>query len=154
MEWIDELFRTGLFTIHRHCMAADPNLAWHHVMGNILIFGAYFMLPVAMIAVAVLRRKRFFGRSLWLLFGLFILFCGFGHLFTAFTISWWPAYRFLALWHYGTALISWIAFGVLVRRFDIATRLPSPNEYEDALQWKQRQIDELRALLKNYSGRH
>lgn len=152
MGWLEKLFQTGLFMPHKHCMATDPELAQHHIIGNALVFGAYFMLPVCMILIALIRKKRFFGRGLWLLFGLFILFCGLGHLFTAFSMSWWPAYRFLAAWHYCTAAISWVTFAVLCWRFDIATRLPTPEQYESLVAMKTEQIERLEWLLKNYGN--
>ena len=81
-------------------------------------------------------------RSVFWLFGAFILLCGLTHLVDA-TMFWWPAYRFNALIRFLTGLISIATVIALIKYFDQALGLRTSEEYERELNYRQRAVQEL-----------
>jgi signal transduction histidine kinase len=116
------------FMPHGHCYFWRTDLITLHVVSDGLIALAYYSIPV-IIAYLVRRRTDIPFRSLFWLFGAFIVACGTTHLMEVFTI-WQPVY-WLSGWIKGTtAVISLMSAVALVRVVPVALQLPSP----DALQ--------------------
>lgn len=106
LSWIQLLFNTDDFPARWDCGLWTPLHGWVHIIADLLIWGAYMAIPLAIVYFLVKRRERLpMARVLWS-FGLFIVFCGFGHLIEA-GIFWVPVYRFSALIKVCTALVSW-----------------------------------------------
>ena len=116
------------FMPHGHCYFWQTDLITLHVASDGLTALAYYSIPV-IIAYLVRRRSDIPFRSLFWLFGAFIVACGTTHLMDVYTV-WHPAY-WLSGWIKGaTALISVVSAVALVRVVPVALQLPSP----DALQ--------------------
>lgn len=89
---------------HGHCYLWRPEILWLHVVSDAIIFLAYMMIPIT---IFVLLRRRPSVPYKWtlLMFGLFIVFCGFTHLVSIITI-WRPYYGIEGLFKALTAAIS------------------------------------------------
>src|SRR6478752_3161432 len=77
---------------------------WLYIISDLMIWGAYFVIPIFLIRLIQKRPGLPFPTVFWL-FGAFILLCGLTHLVDA-TMFWWPAYRFNGLIRFFTALVS------------------------------------------------
>src|SRR5262249_32873494 len=77
----------------------------------------------------VLRRRDIPFRSVFLLFGAFILACGTTHLMEA-IIFWWPAYRLSGMIKLFTAIVSWGTVLALVPVTPKVLAMRSPDELE------------------------
>lgn len=106
MNFIDLLFDTSGWPPRWHCGAWTDTLGWVHILSDIAIFSAYISIPAVLIYWCIKRRDIPFNHLL-ILFALFIVFCGSGHLVEA-IIFWKPVYRFDGLVKLATAIISWI----------------------------------------------
>jgi signal transduction histidine kinase/CheY-like chemotaxis protein len=113
---------------HGHCYFWRADLITLHVASDGMIALAYYSIPV-IIAYLVRRRSDIPFRSLFWLFGMFIVACGTTHLMEVYTV-WHPVY-WVSGWIKGvTAVISLMSAVALVRVVPAALQLPSP----DALQ--------------------
>jgi PAS domain S-box-containing protein len=80
----------------------------------------------------VLRRKDIPFRTIFLLFGAFILACGTTHLMEV-LMFWWPAYRLAGIVKLFTALVSWGTVLALVPVTPKALAMRSPEELEQEI---------------------
>ena len=92
------------------------------------MWSAYLAIP-CVLGFFVLRRKDIPFRSIFLLFGAFILACGTTHLMEA-IIFWWPAYRLAGVIKLFTALVSWGTVVALVPVVPRVLAMRSPEELE------------------------
>lgn len=113
MAWFSEFLEAGRrLAPHGYCLLWDPRLVWTHVIADLLIAGAYFSIPVALISFVRRRRDLDFGWIFWL-FALFIVACGTTHLLSVWTL-WHADYGIeaivkvvTAIASIGTALVLW-----------------------------------------------
>ena len=109
-------------------------------MADVAIWLAYLAIPLVLFLL-VRRRQDFPFRGLFVLFGAFIVSCGFTHLMEAVT-AYVPIYRFSGLLKVATALISWATVAALI---PVVPRLLSLRTPEDLL----REIEERTQELSN-----
>lgn len=87
-----------------------------YVVSQLVIAFSYFGIPFVLVVArwqhSITFHKR---RRLLLLFSLFILFCGVGHILDGPLAFIWPNYRVFALWHLVTAFLSLATAIVLPR---------------------------------------
>ena len=113
------------FMPHGHCYFWRADLITLHVVSDGMIALSYYSIPL-IIAYLVRRRSDLPFRSLFWLFGAFIVACGTTHLMEVYTV-WQPDY-WLSGWIKGaTAIISLMSAVALVRVVPAALRLPSPD---------------------------
>lgn len=116
------------FMPHGHCYLWRSDLIALHVVSNVLIALSYFAIPIAF-GYLIRRRSDVPFRSIFWLFGAFIVACGITHLMEVYTI-WQPDY-WLAGWIQAvTAAVSVLAVIALIKAMPAVMKLPSP----DALQ--------------------
>src|SRR5687768_5395693 len=101
--FLQGLFQTD-FLPHGVCYRWDPGVVWLHVVSDLLIAFAYYLIPISLIYIVRRRRDLVYPWMFWL-FGLFILACGTTHLMNVFVI-WQPWYRLDGLIKLVTALAS------------------------------------------------
>jgi signal transduction histidine kinase len=106
MNLIDFLFDASNWPARWNCGHWTASLGWIHIISDISIFLAYISIPTVLIYWCIKRRDIPFNHLL-VLFALFIVFCGSGHLVEA-IIFWHPIYRFDALVKLSTGIISWV----------------------------------------------
>lgn len=106
MDFINFLFATDRWPPRWRCGHWTDELGWLHICSDIAIFLAYLSIP-AVLAYWCIKRRDIPFNYLLVLFALFIVFCGSGHLVEA-VIFWKPVYRFDGLVKFLTAIISWV----------------------------------------------
>lgn len=138
------------FMPHGHCWAWTPGILWMMVLGNLLVALAYYSIPVVLFRLVRGRRDLPYPH-LFVLFGLFILFCGTGHVVDIVTI-WHPVYWFDAIWDLGTGLIS-IATAIVL--WPLLPRLMRAGAIEEIVQRETiAQLEEKNAALADANARH
>ena len=113
------------FMPHGHCYFWRADLITLHVVSDGMIALSYYSIPL-IIAYLVRRRSDLPFRSLFWLFGAFIVACGTTHLMEVYTV-WQPAYWLSGWIKAATAVISLMSAVALVRVVPAALRLPSPD---------------------------
>lgn len=123
MEFFRNLFNTEGFPARWHCGMWEEGHGWLHVISDVMIFGAYTLIPVSLLFFAWRKhREILFAKLVWL-FAAFILACGIGHLIEA-TIFWHPWYRFSGLVKAVTAIVSWATLIMIVQKMPLALSVP------------------------------
>lgn len=95
---------TAAFMPHGHCWLWTPGILWMTVLANATVALAYYSIPLVLLRL-VRGRQDLPHPQVFVLFALFIVFCGTGHLVDIVTI-WYPIYWFDAFWDLGTGLVS------------------------------------------------
>lgn len=112
MNFFDFLFDTSNWPARWSCGKWTEALGWIHISSDIAIFLAYISIPAVLLYWCIKRRDIPFNHLL-ILFALFIVFCGSGHLVEA-VIFWHPVYRFDGMVKIATAIISWATVLALI----------------------------------------
>lgn len=143
------IFDTSKWPPRWYCGYWSDFHGWLYIASDVLIWLAYMTIPV--ILIRFIRKKE--GVPLpkvFILFGLFILFCGFTHLIDA-IIFWEPIYRFSALIRFMTGVISVATVFALIKYFDEAVGLKTSKEFEFELNYRRQAINELQQSNKDLS---
>ncbi len=113
---------------HGHCYFWSQDILWLHVVSNGLIALAYFAIPFGLFYF-VKKRKDLIYKSVFILFGMFIIFCGLTHVMSIVTI-WKPYYYFEGVLLLLTGIVSMATAIVLFRMIPEALYLPNPQELQ------------------------
>lgn len=132
MDWLLWLFDGSDVPARWHCGVWSKGLGWTHIISDLLIFAAYFTIPVALV-VLVLRRRDAPYPGLLALFATFILCCGGTHLVEA-IIFYEPIYRFGGVLKAATAGVSLLTAFVLVRAMPAILSAPAIMRERESLQ--------------------
>lgn len=116
------IFDTSDFPPRWHCGTWTATHGWVHIIADLAIWGAYLSIPIVLVYY-VRRRNDVPFQKIFILFALFILSCGTGHLMEA-VIFWWPAYRLAALLKILTAVVSWATVLAMLPVLPKALALP------------------------------
>ena len=113
---------------HGQCFLWEPWLLWSHVISDLIIFLAYYSIPVLLLYFIKKRTDIQFG---WMfsLFGSFIVLCGTTHLIAIVTI-WQPVFWLAAFFKGITALVSIVTAYLLWLLLPKLIALPSPSQLE------------------------
>jgi signal transduction histidine kinase len=111
-----------------------------HTVSDLVIAVAYYSIPLMMGAFIVRRRDLPF-RSIFVLFSLFIVSCGTGHLLTGLSL-WHPWYLAIGIIKALTAIVSIVTAIELFPIIPRALELPSSEELESTNKALQQQIAE------------
>lgn len=134
------LFGSGSFIPHGHCYLWNSGLVWLHVASDAIIAIAYYSIPLTLLYF-VRKREDLPFHQMFLLFSVFIIFCGTTHLAEIWTL-WFPTYWLSGGLKAGTALISAFTALELVPLVPQALALPSPTQLAEANRALQVQIEE------------
>ena len=85
-----EFFLSTPYMPHGNCYLWQTPLVWLHVISDFLIGVAYFSIPAMLIYFIRQRQNLPFSR-VFILFSLFIVSCGTGHILEIVTL-WYPIY--------------------------------------------------------------
>ncbi|MCM2359632.1 MAG: PAS domain-containing protein, partial [Geobacteraceae bacterium] len=116
------------FLPHGTCLSWRPALMWTHIVSDSLIALAYYSIPVALI-VLVRRRRDLQFNWMFVLFGVFIMACGTGHLLSLYNL-WVPDYMTSGIVKAITAFVSVITAVILWPLIPKAVALPGPAQWE------------------------
>lgn len=128
LEFFRKLFDTSDWPPRWHCGNWTDFHGWLYIISDLLIWSAYFAIPLAILRYISKRVDAKFVRA-YFLFAAFILACGSTHLLDAITF-WFPAYRLNALVRFITGIISWITVFHIIKILPVATSLPTHAKLE------------------------
>ena len=126
MELIHEFFDSGAFIPHGHCYLWNSELVWLHILSDVLTAIAYYSIPIGL-GYFVRKREDLPFKWIFLLFGLFIIFCGTTHLMEVWTL-WYPTYWVSGTIKALTAIISVFTAASLIPLIPQLLALPSPSQ--------------------------
>jgi two-component sensor histidine kinase len=141
MQNIDTLIAASGFLPHGVCLLWRPELLALHAVSDTLIAGAYFSIPLAILAF--LRRRTDLvaeHKRIAMLFGVFILGCGLTHVLGVATL-WRPIYVVDGLVKAVTAAASVLTAIVLWPMLPRLLQIPSPRQLSAANARLQTEID-------------
>lgn len=118
---------------HQVCLLHDPWMILLHTVADALIASAYFAIPLALWSFARRRRDVPF-RSLFILFGCFIILCGSTHVGNLLEV-WQPIYGTTGVVKLLTAAASWLTVWRLVPMIPVALALPSLHDLQAWQAW-------------------
>src|SRR5262249_822525 len=142
VNFFTELLDTSDFPPRWHCGHWTAAQGWLHILSDLGVWGAYLAIP-CVLGFFVLRKKDVPFRTVFWLFGAFILACGTTHLMEG-IIFWWPAYRLAGLIKLFTAIISWTTVLALVPIVPLALAMRSPEELEREIAIRKQSEEHLR----------
>jgi two-component system sensor kinase FixL len=145
IDWFD----SASFMPHGHCFLWRPGILWLHVLSDAAIAAAYFSIPLALFYF-VRKKDDLPFRSVFLLFGAFILLCGTTHLL-AIWVLWRPDYAAEGVVKALTALASVATFFVTVKLIPEALLLSGPSRLaavNERLQAANRRLELLNEQIK------
>src|SRR5258708_25110176 len=111
-----------------HCGQWSGFHGWLYIVSDLMIWSAYFAIPVIIIRYISKKQDARFVR-IYFLFAAFILACGSTHFLDA-VAFWFPAYRLNALVLFLTGIVSWITVFHLIRILPSAFSLRTSQELE------------------------
>jgi PAS domain S-box-containing protein len=127
-DFFARLLDTSGFSARWYCGDWTAGHGWLHILSDLSVWSAYFVIPLVL-GYFVVRRRDLPFRSIFVLFVAFILLCGTTHLMEA-IIFWWPAYRLAGVIKLLTAVVSWSTVFALVQVAPHALAMRSPEELE------------------------
>ncbi len=106
---------------------------WLYIISDLLVWSAYFVIPLLILAYALRKGNSIRFNSLYFLFATFILLCG-ATFFVDALMFWVPLYRFSALVRFITGIVSWITVFAVVRNMPKLFSLRSGDEMQAEIQ--------------------
>jgi len=142
IDFFTKLFDTSDWPPRWHCGNWTNFHGWLYIISDLLIWGAYFAIPIIIIRY-ISRKKHAKFIRLYFLFASFILACGATHFMDA-AMFWFPAYRLSALLRLITAVVSWLTVFSLLRLLPFAFSLKSNDEFEREIEQRKKTESELK----------
>ena len=121
--------------------AEEPWIGWLHILSDIVIFAAYFAVPIVVIYFTRQRDDLKFPPIFYVFLGMIFFSCGTVHLIEA-SIFWWPVYKLSGIAKLLTAVVSSTGVVVLARLLPPALDLKSGAAYAVAVE-ERRKAQEL-----------
>ncbi|ABD86784.1 response regulator [Rhodopseudomonas palustris] len=128
--FLQGLLDTSTFSPHGICLLWEPGLIWLHVVSDAAIALAYFSIPFALSYFVAKRPDVEFGWVFWA-FSIFILACGFTHIFAIVTL-WIPIYELEGIIKALTAIASLVTAAMLWPLLPKLLAVPSPSQLREA----------------------
>jgi signal transduction histidine kinase len=142
-DFINRLLEQEGFMPHGHCYLWQGEVLWLHLIGDGLTVLAYFLIPAMLIYFIRVRRDLRY-RTIFYLFGAFIIFCGTSHLISIYTI-WEPIYRLESLVKFLTGLVSISTTAYMLVLMPRARRIPTIEQLEAVNQELAEEVDSHKA---------
>lgn len=146
IEFFEKLLDTSDWPPRWQCGKWSDFHGWLFIISDLLVWSAYFAIPLIIIRYISRRQDARFFR-LYFFFAGFILACGATHLIDAVTF-WYPAYRLNALFRFSTGVLSWITVIYLIRLLPVAFSLRSSSQLEAEVEQRKRAEEKFRNLLE------
>ena len=125
-------FFSSNYMPHGSCYLWKPEILWLNVVSDLIIALAYFSIPAALFYL-VKKREDLKFKGIFILFSLFITFCGITHLIGIYVV-WHGSYGIHGLSKLLTALISALTACYLLKSIPSALTMPSPAQLKKALE--------------------
>lgn len=143
-QFFKKLFDSSDWPPRWHCGKWTEFHGWLYIISDLLIWTAYFAIPVVIIKYISRKQHPRFLR-LYLLFAAFILACGATHFLDA-VAFWLPMYRLSALVRFITGIISWVTVFSLIRYLPLAFSLKTEPELEAEIETRDQVEREIKSL--------
>jgi PAS domain S-box-containing protein len=144
VSFFSKLFDTADWPPRWHCGNWTDFHGWFYIISDLLIWSAYFAIPLTILKYLSRRVNTRFLRA-YFLFAAFILACGSTHLLDAITF-WFPAYRLNALVRFITGVVSWVTVFHIIKILPVATSLRSHEELEREIAERKKVEENLQVL--------
>src|SRR5882724_545444 len=142
LEFFSKLFDGSDWPPRWHCGRWTEFHGWLYITSDLLIWSAYFSIPLVIIRYISKRQDIKFIR-LYFLFAAFILACGSTHFLDA-AAFWFPVYRLNALVRLITGILSWITVFYLVKLLPAAFSLKTQSELEKEVEQRKKTEEQSR----------
>lgn len=146
MDFFAGLFDTSDWPPRWHCGKWSDFHGWLYIISDLLVWSAYFAIPLIIIRFISRKHDARFIR-IYFLFAGFILACGATHFLDAMTF-WIPMYRLNALVRFITGILSWVTVFSLIRVLPTAFSLRSSKDLEGEVDQRRKAEDKFRNLLE------
>jgi PAS domain S-box-containing protein len=146
VEFFEKLLDTSDWPPRWKCGTWSEFHGWLYIISDILVWSAYFAIPLIIIRYISKRHDARFIR-LYFLFAGFILACGATHFFDAVTF-WKPVYRINALVRAFTGILSWTTVFYIIKVLPMAFTLRSSAELEAEVEQRKKAEENFRYLLE------
>ena len=143
-DFFSKLFDSSDWPPRWHCGRWTEFHGWLYITSDLLIWSAYFSIPVVIIRYITKKQGVAFVR-LYFLFAAFILACGATHFLDA-VMFWFPVYRLSALVRLITGILSWITVFYLVKLLPVAFSLKTQQELETEVKQRIKAEEQVRLL--------
>jgi two-component system, chemotaxis family, sensor kinase Cph1 len=147
-EFFKGLFDTDLWPARWHCGIWTSFHGWLYIVSDLLIWLAYFTMPVIIFSYVSKRKQVIKYSGVYLLFAAFILLCGTTHFLDA-VMFWSPMYRLNALVRFFTAIVSLLTVYFLIKIIPEAFKQKTSIELEREI--RRREFAELKLADANKS---
>jgi len=141
-----KLFDSSDWPPRWHCGQWTEFHGWLYIISDLLIWSAYFTIPVVIIRFISKKQDIRFTR-LYFMFAAFILACGATHFLDALAF-WIPVYRLNALARFITGVVSWATVFYLVKYLPFVFSLKSQKELEIEIGQRKKAEEKFRGLLE------
>lgn len=145
-EFFSGIFDTSQWPPRWHCGRWSDFHGWLYIISDLMIFSAYFAIPVIILRY-VARRTNTRFHKIYFLFAAFILACGFTHLLDAVSF-WYPYYRFSALVRLFTGVVSWVTVYYLFKMLPVAFSLRTAEELQAEVDQRRKAEEDLKFRIK------
>lgn len=105
---------------------------WLHIVSDLLVWSAYFVLPILICIYVRRQRKKLHFNSLYGLFAAFIVASGATYFIDA-LMFWVPLFRISAAMRLITGVISWVTVYYVIKMLPKAFALKSPIELQEEI---------------------
>jgi len=151
VEFFTKLFDSSDWPPRWHCGRWTEFHGWLYIISDLLVWSAYFTIPIVIIRYISKKQGIQFIR-LYFLFAAFILACGATHFFDA-VAFWIPLYRVNALVRLITGALSWTTVFYLVKFLPVLFSLKSQKELEFEIDQRKKAENETRQLNETLEQR-
>ena len=149
IDFFSDIFSTEHWPARWHCGRWSSFHGWMYIAADLMIWAAYFAIPILLFRLLHKRTDIPFPKIFWL-FIAFIFLCGGTHLVDA-LIFWWPVYRFSAFLKLVTGVVSlftvYVMYKILPMVFNLRTAAQLQAEIEE-----RKMIQEELTQVFNYSA--
>ena len=140
------LFDSSQWPARWHCGYWTDFHGWLYILSDLMIWLAYFMMPIIIFRYVSKRKQVIKFPGLYLLFAAFILLCGTTHFLDA-AMFWVPMYRLNTLVRFFTALVSLMTVYSLIKVLPEAFKQKTSVELENEI--RRREFAELKLAEAN-----
>ncbi|MEO6550218.1 MAG: PAS domain S-box protein [Ferruginibacter sp.] len=141
-----KLFDSADWPARWHCGKWSDFHGWLYIISDLLIWSAYFTIPIVIVNY-ILKRKGIRFERLYFLFAGFILACGATHFLDA-VAFWVPLYRLSALVRFITGVVSWATVFYVVKLLPVLFSLKSQDALEAEIRRRKQAEERFKTLLE------
>jgi PAS domain S-box-containing protein len=146
-EFFEKIFDSSDWPPRWHCGQWSQFHGWLYIISDLLIWSAYFIIPLVILRYISSKHGIKFVR-LYFLFAAFILACGATHFLDA-VAFWIPMYRLNALFRFITAVVSWVTVFYLAKYLPFVFSLKKQKELDIGIFHKESEAN-LKKIKNDY----